>query len=134
MFFVVTVGFLAGVAIVAAGEESRHLGDNVIMIVVHVEVNSLVFLRTTVSDIIVVLFRHDIDLIIGQVRLEQFGLGQSRTDQEAPQRFGEVPVPSAFASAFGDPIRTCSVDRYRAWLWRLRELAPSIIHPRSVFL
>ena len=74
VFFVMIIGFLPGVAKVAAGEESRHLGDNVIMIVVHVEVNFLVFLRTTVNYIIAVLFRHDIDLTIGQVRLELFGL------------------------------------------------------------
>ena len=74
VFFVMIIGFLAHVAKVAAGKESGHLGDNVIMIVVHVEVNFLVFLRTTVNDIIAVLFRHDIDLIIGQVRLELFGL------------------------------------------------------------
>ena len=73
MFFVVTVGFLAGVAIVAAGKESRHLGDDV-MIVMHVEVNPFVFLRTVVDDVIVVPFRDDINLILGQVRLKQFGL------------------------------------------------------------
>ena len=74
MFFVMIIDFLAGVTTVAAGKESRHLGDNVIMIVVHVEVNPFVFLRTSVDDIIVVLFRDDIDLILGQVRLKQFGV------------------------------------------------------------
>ena len=84
VFFVMIIGFLTRMAIVAAGEESRHLGDNVIMIVVHVEVNFLVFLRTTVNDIIAVLFLHDIDLIIAQVRLEQFCLFKpARTKRHA---------------------------------------------------
>ena len=56
------IGFLAGVAIVTAGKESGHLGDDVIMIVVHVEVNLFVFLRAVVGDVIVVLFRDNIDL------------------------------------------------------------------------
>ena len=84
MIFMMIIGFVAGVAIVAAGQESRHPGDDVIMIVVHVEVNFLVFLKTTVNDIIVVLFRHDIDLIIGQVRLKLFGLvNPARTERHA---------------------------------------------------
>ena len=84
VFFVMIIGFLAGVAIVAAAKESRHLGDDVIMIVVHVEVNLFVFLRTSVDDVIVVLFRHDIDLMLGQVHLEQFGLvNPTRTKRHA---------------------------------------------------
>ena len=59
---------------VVAGEKSGHLGDDVIMVVVYVEVNFLVVLRTRVDDVIVVLFRHEIDLILGQVRLKLFGL------------------------------------------------------------
>ena len=56
------------------GEKSRHLGDDAIMVVVHVEVNSLVFLRSRADDVIVVLFRHVIDLTLGNVSLKLFGL------------------------------------------------------------
>lgn len=78
------IGFLARMTIVDTGEKSRHLGHNVIMIVVHVEVNLFVFLRTGVDDVIVVLFRYDINLILGQVRLELFGLFNStRTERHA---------------------------------------------------
>ena len=61
-------------AIVNACEKSRHLGDDVIVVVVHVQVNLFVFLWTGVDDFIAILFRHDTDLILGQVRLKQFGL------------------------------------------------------------
>ena len=44
------------------------------MIVVHVEVNLFVFFRTSVDNVIVVLFQDDTDLILGQVRLKLFGL------------------------------------------------------------
>ena len=71
-------------AIVVPGEKPRHLGDDVIMIVVHVEVNLFVSLRTSVDDVIVVLFRYDIDLILGQVRLELFNLvNPTRTKRHA---------------------------------------------------
>ena len=70
VFFVMIMDFLTGVAIVVSGKESGHLGDDVIMIVVHVD------------DIIVLLFRDDIDLILGQVRLKQFGLvNPARTER-----------------------------------------------------
>ena len=78
------ISLLAGMAIVVMGENPRHLGDDVIMIVVHAEVNPFVFLRTSVDDIIVVLFRDDIDLILRQVHLEQFGLlNPTRTERHA---------------------------------------------------
>ena len=74
VFFAIVVSLLTDVAVVCTGKESGHLGDDVIMVVVHVEVYPFIFLRTGVDDIIVVLFRDDIDLILGHVRLEQFGL------------------------------------------------------------
>ena len=84
VFFVMLVSLLAGVAIVVTGKESGHLGDDVIMDVVHVEVNPFVFLRTSLDDIIVVLFQDDIDLILVQVRLKQFGLfNPTRTERYA---------------------------------------------------
>ena len=74
VFLVVVVSLLTGVTVVNASKESGHFGDYIIMVVVHVEVYPFVFLRTSVDDIVVVLFRDDIDLILGQVCLEQFGL------------------------------------------------------------
>ena len=48
----------------------------------HVEVCPFVFLWTSVDDIVVVLFRDDIDLVFGQVHLEQFGLfNPTRTER-----------------------------------------------------
>ena len=82
VFFVMVVSLLAAVAAVVTGKESGHFSDDVIMVVVHVEVYSFVFLWTSVDDIIVVLFRDDIDLILCQVRLEQFGLcNPTRTER-----------------------------------------------------
>ena len=85
MVFVIVVRFLTAVAIVVVGKKPRHLGDDVIvMIVVHRQVNLIVFLWVGVDDFIAVLFRHDIDLIIGKVRLELFGLVKStRTEKHA---------------------------------------------------
>ena len=73
VFFAIVVSLLTGVAVVVTGEKTRHLGDDVI-VVVHIEVNLLVFLWAGVDDIIVVLSRDNIDLVFGQVRLELFGL------------------------------------------------------------
>lgn len=85
MAFVSVVRFLTAVAIVAVAEKSRHLADDVIvMIVVHRQVYFLVFLWVGVDDFIAVLFRHDIDLIIGKVRLKLLGLLKStRTEKHA---------------------------------------------------
>ena len=77
MLFLMIVGFLARVAIVAAGKKPRHLGHDVIMVVVHVQINSLVFLWASVDDFIAVFFRYDIDLAIGQVCLKLFSLVES---------------------------------------------------------
>ena len=74
VFFLMTVSFLTGVAIVVVSEKSRHLGVDVMIRVVHVDVNFLVFLRTRVDDVIAVLFRHDIDLTLAKVSLKLFGL------------------------------------------------------------
>ena len=70
-------------AIVNAGEKSRHFGDDVIVVVMHVEINPLVFFRTGVDDLIAILFGHDTDLLFAQVCLEQVCLAQSCMDQEA---------------------------------------------------
>ena len=74
MIFKVIIDFLTRVTIVVACKKPRHLGDDVIVIVVHIEVNLLVFLRAAIDDFILIFFGHDIDLVFGQVRLEQFGL------------------------------------------------------------
>ena len=84
MIFVIIVCFFARMAIVVASEKSRHLGDDVIMVVVHIEVNLLPFLWTRIDDFIGVFFGHDIDLIIGQVRLKLFSFFNSaRTKRHA---------------------------------------------------
>ena len=84
MLFLIVVSLLARMAIVNAGEKSRHLGDDVIMIVVHVQVNLLVFLWTSIDDFIAVFFGHDTDLIIGKVGLKLFSLLEStRTKRHA---------------------------------------------------
>ena len=84
MLFLMIVGFVARVAIVNAGKKSRHFGDEVIMVVVHVQVNLLVFLWASVDDFIAVFFGHDTDLIIGKVGLKLFRLLEStRTKRHA---------------------------------------------------
>ena len=82
------VSLLTGVATVVAGEKPRHFGDDVIMVVMHVEVNLFVFFWTGVDDFIAIFFRHDTDLVFAQ---------QFRTDQKARRHFDEVPLPGVFA-------------------------------------
>ena len=84
MLFLMIVGFLARMAIVNAGEKFRHLGDDVIMVVVHVQVNLLLFLWTSIDDFIAVFFRDDTDLVIGKVGLKLFSFFNSaRTKRHA---------------------------------------------------
>ena len=61
-------------AIVATGEKSGHLSDDVIVVAVHVEVNPLVFFGAGVDDFIAVFFSHNTNLVFAQVCLELFGL------------------------------------------------------------
>ena len=68
--FVIAIGFPAGMAIVAACEEPRHFRDHIVVVVVQVQIDLLVFVWTGVDDFIIVFFRHDIDLILGQVQLK----------------------------------------------------------------
>ena len=65
VFFAIVVSLLAGVVVVVTGKESGHFSDDVIMVVVHVEVYPFVFVWPGVDDIVVVLFRDDIDLVFG---------------------------------------------------------------------
>lgn len=69
------------------------------MVVVQVLVNLPVFLWAGVDDLIAILFRHDIDLMISQVRLKLFGLFQTtRTERhEVIRGFGGALVPNEFA-------------------------------------
>ena len=69
----IIVRFLALVTVVCAGKETRHFRNPVVVIVVHVQVNLLVFLRTAVNNLLVVLFGHNINLILGQIRLKLLG-------------------------------------------------------------
>ena len=89
--FKMIIDFLTRVTIVAACKNPSHLGDDVIVIVVVVEVNLLVFLRTGVDDIILILFGHDIDLVFGQVRLKQFGLLDSARLERHAGILGKFP-------------------------------------------
>ena len=77
MLFLMIVGFVARVAIVNADEKRGHLGDDVIMVVVHIEVNLLLFLWTSIDDFIAVFFRDDTDLVIGKVGLKLFSFFES---------------------------------------------------------
>ena len=68
------VSLLTRETVVAASKKSGHFSDDIIVIVVHVQINLLVFLGTRVDYFIAIFFRHDTDLVFGQVRLELFGL------------------------------------------------------------
>ena len=68
------LSLLIRVAIVNAREKSRHLCFDIIVVVMHVQINLLVFLWTGVDNFIAIFFGHDTDLVFGQVRLELFGL------------------------------------------------------------
>ena len=52
----IIVRFLALVTVVCAGKETRHLCNHVVVIVVHVQINPLVFVWTAVNNLVVVLF------------------------------------------------------------------------------
>ena len=56
MLFLIVVSLFARVAIVSAYKKSRHFGDDVIVVVVHVQVDLLLFLWTRVNDFIAVFF------------------------------------------------------------------------------
>ena len=84
MILHITVRFLALVTVVCAGKETRHFRNHVVVIVVHVQINLFVFLRTTVDDVVVVLFGHDVDLILGQIRLKPLSfLDTTRSQRNA---------------------------------------------------
>ena len=68
------VSLLTRMAIVITGEKFQHLGDDVIVVIMHVEVNPLVFFRAGVDDFIAIFLAHNTDLVFAQVRLELFGL------------------------------------------------------------
>ena len=94
MVFVIITGFLTGMAVVAAGEEPRHFRNHIVVVVVQVQINLLVFVWTSLNDIIIVFFRHDIDLILGQVQLKFL---QYHTDPKEHLRWYEVLEPIGFA-------------------------------------
>ena len=76
------VSLLTRMAIVATGKESGHLGDDVIVVTMHVEVNPLVFFWAGVDDFIAIFLAHNTDLVFAQVCLEQFGLlNPARTER-----------------------------------------------------
>ena len=88
-------------AIINAGEKSRHFGDDVIVIVMHVEVNLFVFFWTGINDFIPIFFGHDTDLVFAQVCLELFGLlNPARTERHAGVLM-EFPSQSCLQGSIG---------------------------------
>ena len=82
MLLQMLVSLLTRMAIVVTGEKSGHLGNNVIVVIMHVEVNPLVFFRAGVDDFIAIFLAHNTDLVFAQVCLEQFGLlNPARTER-----------------------------------------------------
>ena len=64
MMLPTVVGFLTTLATVIRCEKSGHFGNHVVVVVVHVEVNLLFFVWTSVDDFIVVFFGHDVNFVI----------------------------------------------------------------------
>ena len=73
----IIVGFLAGVAVHAPSQETGHAGDDVVMIVVEIEINSFLLFGTGIKDGILVFFGHDVDLVVGEIGLKLFDFVQS---------------------------------------------------------
>ena len=80
----IIVRFLAFVTLVRADKKPRHFRNHVVVVVMHVQVNPLVFVWTTVNNLIVVLFRYNVNLILGQICLKLFGFfDTARTQRNA---------------------------------------------------
>ena len=63
--------------VVTASKKSRHFCNHIVVVVGHVQINSLVFVWATVNNVVAVLFRNNDDLIVGQIRLKPFGFFNS---------------------------------------------------------
>ena len=70
--------------IVAGRVESEHLRDYVVVIIVHVLVNFLFFLRSVVNNFVSVFFGHDINLVVREISLKFLGMFYTaRTERHA---------------------------------------------------
>ena len=59
-------------AIVNVGEKPGHFCNHIIVVVVHVQINPLVFVRIDVHNFIFVFFGHNVYLIFSEIRLKLF--------------------------------------------------------------
>lgn len=63
--------FFASMTIPFFGQECRHTSGDVIMAIMHAKTNkSFFFLRPRVNDVILMLFRSNVDLVLGQMGLK----------------------------------------------------------------
>ena len=61
-------------AILLTSNKSRHACNHIEMIVMQKQINPFLFNRSRKNDRILMLFRNNVDLIIGQIRLKLLGL------------------------------------------------------------
>jgi hypothetical protein len=62
-------------------QKAGHLGNDVVMIIVKVQINSLLWIGTNINKSVLMFFGYNIDLVIGKVRLKQFDFIQSTGTQ-----------------------------------------------------
>jgi hypothetical protein len=75
-------------AVVRSLKKPWHFGNNVVMIIVKIEINSLFLIGASINKSVLMIFGHNIDLVIGKVRLKLFDFIQST----GTQRNGSILV------------------------------------------
>jgi hypothetical protein len=66
------IWYFAGVTVPFSGEKSRHACDYIIMIIMQKQINPFVLVRSGKNNSILMFFRNNINLIIGQISLKLF--------------------------------------------------------------
>jgi hypothetical protein len=74
MIFYMIIPFFTSMAILFTSNKSRHACYHIEMIVMQKQINPFLLIRPGKNDRILMLFRNNVDLIIGQIRLKLFDL------------------------------------------------------------
>ena len=75
------ISFLAGMTVHRSRQKAGNGGNDIVMIIVKVQINSLLLIGTNLNKSVLMIFGHNINLIIGKVRLKLFDFIQSTGTQ-----------------------------------------------------
>ena len=62
-------------------KKPQHLGNNVVMIIMKVQINSLFLIGTNINESVLMFLGHNTNLVIGKVRLKLFDFVQTARTQ-----------------------------------------------------